>query len=65
MRNQTYEYDFDLHENEIAYRYHFHMKGLAPRLVMNRGTRELGNELLSVMLSATVNGVSFGLVYQK
>ena len=41
------------------------MKGLAPRLVLNRGTRELGNESLSVMLSATVNGVSFGLVYQK
>ena len=34
MRNPSYENDFDLHENEIAYRTHFHMKGLALRLVL-------------------------------
>ena len=33
MRNLSYENDFDLHENETACRAHFHMKGVALRLV--------------------------------
>ena len=32
MRNHSYENDFDLHQNEIACRNHFHMKGFALRL---------------------------------
>ena len=32
--NHSYENDFDLHENEIACRTHFHMKGFALRLVL-------------------------------
>ena len=38
----------DLHENETACRTLFHMKGFA--LVLNRGTRELGNGLLQVFI---------------
>ena len=34
MRNHFYENDFDLHENETAYRTHLHMKGFALRLVL-------------------------------
>ena len=29
MRNHSYENDFDLHENETAYRTHFLIKGFA------------------------------------
>ena len=29
MRNHSYENDFDLHENETAYRTNFHKKGFA------------------------------------
>ena len=36
MRNHSYENDFDLHENEKACRTHFHMKGLALRLVLKQ-----------------------------
>ena len=36
MRNHSYENDFDLHENETARRTHFHMKGLALRLVLKQ-----------------------------
>ena len=36
MRNYSYENDFDLHENEIACRTHFHMKGFALRLVLKQ-----------------------------
>ena len=36
MRNHSYENDFDLHENETACRTHFHMKGLALRLVLKQ-----------------------------
>ena len=36
MRNHSYENDFDLHENEIACRSHFHMKGFALRLVLKQ-----------------------------
>ena len=31
-----YENDFDLHENETAFRTHFHMKGFALRLVLKQ-----------------------------
>ena len=31
----SYENDFDLHENETACRTHFHMKGVALKLVLN------------------------------
>ena len=34
--NQTYVNDFDLHENETAYWSHFHLKGLALRLVLKQ-----------------------------
>ena len=46
MRNHSYENDLDLHENETARTTHFHMKGFALRLVLNGGTREIGNGLL-------------------
>ena len=46
MRNHSYENDFDLRENETAYRAHFHMKGLHLDSFGNRRTRELGNGLL-------------------
>ena len=36
MQNHSYENDFDLHENETACRTHFHMKGLALRLVLKQ-----------------------------
>ena len=36
MRNHSYENDFDLHENETAYRTHFHMKGFELRLVLKQ-----------------------------
>ena len=37
MRNHsTYQNDFDLHENETAYRTHFHLKGFALRLVVKQ-----------------------------
>ena len=36
MRNHSYEDDFDLHENETAYKTHFHMKGFALRLVLKQ-----------------------------
>ena len=32
----TYENDFDLHDNETAYRTPFHMKGVALRLVLKQ-----------------------------
>ena len=38
-----FENDFDLHENETAYRTHFHMKGFALRNVLkqrHKGTRK-------------------------
>ena len=40
MRNHSYENDFDLHENEIVCRIHFHMKGFAPRLVFQTEAQE-------------------------
>ena len=36
MRNHSRENDFDLHENETAYRTHFHMKGFTLRLVLKQ-----------------------------
>ena len=36
MRNHSYENDFDLHENELACRTHFHMKGFALRLALKQ-----------------------------
>ena len=36
MRNYSYENEFDLHENETACRTHFHMKGLALKLVLKQ-----------------------------
>ena len=36
MRNNSYENDFDLHENKTACRTHFHMKGFALRLVLKQ-----------------------------
>ena len=36
MRNQSYENDFDLHENETAGRIHFHMNGFALRLILKQ-----------------------------
>ena len=36
MRNPSYENDFDLHENETAYRTHFQMKGFALKLVLKQ-----------------------------
>ena len=36
MRNNSYENDFDLYENETACRTHFHMKGFALRLVLKQ-----------------------------
>ena len=36
MRNYSIENDFDLHENETAYRAHFHLKGFALRLVLKQ-----------------------------
>ena len=36
MRKLSYENDFTLHENETARRTHFHMKGLAIRLVLKQ-----------------------------
>ena len=39
VRNHSYENDFDLHENETAYRTHFHMKGFALRLVLKQRQR--------------------------
>ena len=36
MRNNSYENDFDLHENETACRTHFHMKGFTLRLVFKQ-----------------------------
>ena len=33
---KPYENDFDLHENETAYRTHFHMKGFAIRVVLKQ-----------------------------
>ena len=49
MRNYSYENEFDLHENETACRTHFHMKGLALKLVLkqrHKRTREwpIGND---------------------
>ena len=32
--NPSYQNDFDLHENEYAYRTHFHKKGFALKLVL-------------------------------
>ena len=43
MRNHSYENDFDLQENETAYRTHFRMKGFALRLALkqrHKGTRK-------------------------
>ena len=36
MRNLSYENVFDLNENELASKTHFHMKGLAPGLVLKQ-----------------------------
>ena len=36
MRKHSHENDFDLHENETAYRTHFHMKSFALRLVLKQ-----------------------------
>ena len=36
MRNNSYENDFDLPENETACRTHFHMNGFALRLVLKQ-----------------------------
>ena len=36
VRNHSYENDFDLHKNETARRTHFHMKGIALRLVLKQ-----------------------------
>ena len=41
MRNHSYENDFDLHENEIACRTHFHTKGFALRLVQTEAQENL------------------------
>ena len=34
--NHCYENDFDLHENETAWRTHFYVKGFALRLVLKQ-----------------------------
>ena len=36
MQNHSYDNDFDLHENETAFRTHFHMKGFALRLFLKQ-----------------------------
>ena len=36
MRNHSNENDFDLHENGLAGGTHFHMNGLAQRLVLTQ-----------------------------
>ena len=36
MRNRSYENEFDLHENESVGGTHFHMNGLALRLVLKQ-----------------------------
>ena len=36
MQNHFNDNDFDLHENKTACRTHFHMKGLALRLVLKQ-----------------------------
>ena len=36
MRNHSYDNDFDLHENEIACRSHFHLKGFELRLILKQ-----------------------------
>ena len=63
MRNHSHENDFDLNENEIACRAHFHMKGFALRLVLKKRQRELGNGLLfnrSTILNQSAR-IFFGL----
>ena len=49
--NNSYENDFDSHENETACRTHFHMQGFALRLVLkqaNKRTRKWPTDFADV-----------------
>ena len=46
MRNLSNENEFDLHENELVGRTHFHMNGIALRLVLTR--RQKGTQKLPI-----------------
>ena len=58
MRNHSYENDFDLPENETAYRTHFDMKGFALRLVLkqrHKRTRKWPNPEIKIKYYTSEN----------
>ena len=53
-------YDFDSHENETAFRTHFHMKGFALRLALKQRHKRTRKWPIALALGTAIEHFQFG-----